>query len=82
MERHHLCGLVGGTQNHNPSYERMDLYIIKLLFSQGKTEVVRMLIAAGVDVNYASPVGNFKGKTSLMWASRFAMLILHLQHYN
>ena len=37
--------------------------------SQGRTDVVRMLIAADVDVNYASSVGNFKGKTSLMWAS-------------
>ena len=28
--------------------------------SQGRTEVVRLLIAAGVDVNYVSQTGNFK----------------------
>ena len=28
--------------------------------SQGRTEVVRMLLLAGVDVNHSSHVGNFK----------------------
>lgn len=28
--------------------------------SQGRTDVVRLLIAAGVDVNYVSQTGNFK----------------------
>ena len=28
--------------------------------SQGRTEVVRLLLLAGVDVNYSSHVGNFK----------------------
>lgn len=36
--------------------------------SQGKTAVVRVLLASNVDVDYASEIGNFKGKNALMWA--------------
>lgn len=36
--------------------------------SQGKTDVVRVLLASNVDVDYASEIGNFKGKNALMWA--------------
>eukprot|EP00597_Dinobryon_sp_UTEXLB2267_P007464 CAMPEP_0170085374 /NCGR_PEP_ID=MMETSP0019_2-20121128/20273_1 /TAXON_ID=98059 /ORGANISM="Dinobryon sp., Strain UTEXLB2267" /LENGTH=314 /DNA_ID=CAMNT_0010301803 /DNA_START=456 /DNA_END=1400 /DNA_ORIENTATION=+ len=37
--------------------------------SQGRTEVVKLLISKGVDVNYVSQTGSFKGKSALMWAS-------------
>ena len=36
--------------------------------SQGKTDVVRVLLASNADVDYASEIGNFKGKNALMWA--------------
>lgn len=30
--------------------------------------MVRVLLASNVDVDYASEIGNFKGKNALMWA--------------
>ena len=37
--------------------------------SQGKNEVLRLLISAGAEVDFASQSGNFMGKSGLMWAS-------------
>ena len=51
--------------------------------SQGRTEIVNLLISAGADVDLASQTGNFRGKTSLMWASsqgRLETVASLLQH--
>lgn len=36
--------------------------------SQGKTNVVNLLLALGINFEYTSSAGNFRGKNALMWA--------------
>lgn len=44
--------------------------------SQGRTEVVRMLLLAGVDVNHSSHVGNFKVIKTILYLDLTVFLYL------
>lgn len=44
--------------------------------SQGRTEVVRMLLLAGVDVNHSSHVGNFKVIKTILYLALTVFLYL------
>jgi hypothetical protein len=56
--------------------------------SQGRTEVVKLILATGAEVDFAPDSGNFRGKNSLMWASSqgrvetVAALLMHGSNVN